>query len=208
MRNEPWYRDTGGPVGHRRPYLPAPPAPRRRLALPILLVVIPGLCLLGCGGAVVGYFVFGIERTSDPAQVRSALDGMTDMQVPPGLEPDNRSLQITGVEKAEFRSRSGRSYLIVGTGPRFGLRHSGTLRESRDRGRTAGGGRPESPAEQRTIKTTVREQPAEFIYRRYAETETVSGYFQGKQHPARLEAELSLREFPPGTAAALVASIR
>jgi hypothetical protein len=45
----------------------------------------------------------------------------------------------------------------------------------------AGGGQPESPAEERTIKATVRGQPAEFIYRRYLLTETVSGYFQGKQ---------------------------
>jgi hypothetical protein len=176
--------------------------------LPILLLVAAGLCLLCCGGAVVGYLVFGVESTSDPTQIRAALDGMTDVQLPSGLEPHTRSLQITGVEEVEFRSGSRQSYMIVGTGPRFGLQHSGTLRDSRDRGKVAGGGRAESPAEERTIKTTVREQPAEFIYRRYCDTETVSGYFQGKQYPCHLEVELSLREFPPGTGAALAESIR
>jgi hypothetical protein len=98
--------------------------------------------------------------------------------------------------------------LILATGPRFELQHSGTLRESRDRGRVAGGGRPESPLQERTINAAVRGQPAEFIYRRYSDTETVSGYFQGKQNAVRLEAELSLREFAPGTGATLVESIR
>jgi len=84
----------------------------------------------------------------------------------------------------------------------------GTLRESRDRGKIAGGGQPESPTEERTIKATIRGLPAEFIYRRYSGTETISGYFQGKQYPILLEAELSLREFRPGTAVELAESIR
>jgi hypothetical protein len=181
------------------------PARKRRYLLPILLVVAPLLC---CGTAVLGYFLFGVDSTSDPALVRAALDGITDVQLPPTLEPHIKSAQITGVETVEFRSRSGKSYLIVTTGPRFRLNHSGTLRESADRGTIAGGGRPESPTKERTIKATVRGQPAEFIYRCYSSTETISGYFQGKQNAVHLEGQLSLRDFSPGTAVALVESIR
>jgi hypothetical protein len=36
---------------------------------------------------VVGYLVFGVETTSDPAQIRAALDSMTDIQLAPGLDP-------------------------------------------------------------------------------------------------------------------------
>jgi hypothetical protein len=181
---------------------------KKWLSLPILLLVGAGVCVLFCGGSVVGYLIFGVERTSDPAQVRATLDNMTDVQIAEGLQPDNKSVEITGVETVEFRSGSRASYLIISTGPRFRLSHSGTLRESSDRGRVAGGGNPESPTENRTIKATIRGQPAEFIYRRYGKNETVSGYFQGKQFPVHLQAQLSLSEFSPGTAATLVESIR
>jgi hypothetical protein len=53
----------------------------------LLLAVVPGFCLLCCCGAVVAYLIFGIESTSDPVQIRAALDGMTDVQLPPGLGP-------------------------------------------------------------------------------------------------------------------------
>jgi hypothetical protein len=174
----------------------------------MLLVVIPISCFMCCGFSVVGYMIFGIQTTSDPAQVRGGLDGMTDMQLPAGLQPHLKMLQITGVDKVEFRSGSGGSFMSLTTGERFPLQHPGTLREASDRGKTAAGGRPESPAEQRAIIATVRGKRAEFIYRRYADTETVSGFFQGKKYPVHLEAELSLQDFPPGTAATLAESIR
>jgi hypothetical protein len=74
----------------------------------------------------VGYLVFGIERTSDPVQIRAALDGMADMQMPPGFEPYQKSLEITGVVTVDFRPGSRRSYVKFATGPRFQLQHTGT----------------------------------------------------------------------------------
>jgi pilus assembly protein CpaB len=32
------------------------------------LIVVAGVCLLGCGAAVVGYFMIGVERSSDPVE--------------------------------------------------------------------------------------------------------------------------------------------
>ena len=188
---------------------PAPPQSSGRWYLiPILLVGGAGLGMCCCGGTVIGYMIFGIQTTSDPAQVRAGLDGMTDIQLPAGLQPSSKMLQITGVEDVLCQSRTGRSFLSLKTGERFQLQHEGTLRDARDRGKIAAGGRPESPVERRTIKATVRGQRAEFIYKRYTEFETVSGYFQGKKYPVHLEGELSLDEFPSGTAATLVESIR
>src|SRR5262245_5667387 len=201
-----WMGEDDRDAFDRRAEVTARPPDGERHWLPILRVAAAGFCLFGCPGAVVGYFFFGVERTSDPAEVRAALDGMTEMQLPPGLEPVGKSVQMTGVEKAEFRSGSGGRYLVVGTGPRFRLRHGPTVRDPR---RWApGGGEPELPAEERTIPATVRGEPAEFIYRRYSDVETVSGYVQGKQYPVHLDAQFDLGEFAPGTAATLVESIR
>src|SRR5262245_3659995 len=206
MRSYPRYYDDDRGARPRRPRR-SRPAPKKSYLL-VILLSLAGLCLLGCGGAYVAYFVFGVKRTADPAQVQAGLDGMTSVQLPPGLGPHNKTVEITGVETVEFRSGSGQSYLIVSTGHLHTLRHSGSLRDSKDAGSRAGGGRPEKPAEERTITATVRGQPAECIYRRYSNTETISGYFQGKQYPVHLEVELNLGEFARGTAATLVASIR
>jgi hypothetical protein len=207
MRDYPRYHDDDRGPRPRRRRLSARPA-RKKPYLLLIVLALAGFCVLGCGGAYVAYFVFGVERTSDPAQVQAGLDSMASVQLPPGLAPHTKTVEATGVVTVEFRSASGRSYLIVTTGSLHTLRHSGSLRDSKDAGTRAGGGRPEKPAEERTITATVRGQPAEFIYRRYSTTETISGYFQGNQYPVHLEAELSLGEFARGAATTLVGSIR
>jgi hypothetical protein len=181
---------------------------RRKRRWAIVLVALAAAFGVLVFSACAGYFLFGVERTSDPAQIHAGLDGMTDMQLPAALGPYQKTIQITGVETVEFRSESGRSYLIVKTGPRFQLRRPDSLRDARDRGSRAGGGRPESPAAEQTITSTVRGQPAEFLYRRFVSSETVQGYFQGKQYAVHLEAQFDLTEFPAGTAAALVGTVR
>src|SRR4051812_13950881 len=97
----------------------------------MLLVVIPISCFMCCGFSVVVYMIVGIQTTSDPARVRAGLDGMTDMQLPAGLQPHLKRLQITGVDKVEFRSGSGGSFMSLTTGERFPLQHPDTLREAR-----------------------------------------------------------------------------
>jgi len=187
-----------------------PPRRRRRnrYLLPILLAA--GVGLLGlllvcvCGG----FYLFGIDKTSDPTTAQTTLDEIADFQVPTKLSSCETTKQFTGVVSVEFRSPSGRSFVKLTTGSRFSLNHSGTLREARDRGRVAGGGRAETPAAEETIPATIRGQKAEFICQRYAATETIKGFFQGKQYPVHVEGELDLAEFPAGSAAALARSIR
>jgi hypothetical protein len=199
--------ESGSRPRRRRP----PELPRRsrsRLPLIVLAIVCP-IVLLGLVGVViVGYFVLGVEKSSDPVEIQAALDSMGDVTIPTRLNPHTKTVEATGVESVEFRSASGDSYLRASTGKLFNLGHSGSLRDAKDQGKSAAGGKPEQPAAEEIIKATVRGQPAEFIYRRYSTTETVSGYFQGKKFAVHLEAELSLREFSPGTAAALARSIK
>jgi hypothetical protein len=203
---QPDPRNFSGPRG----FPPNPYPPPRRSGARFLFPILAGVgafCLLCCC-APVGYLILGTKWVFDPAEIRDALAGITDIELGPALNPSVRVIQVTGVESVEFRSTSGLSYVKLTTGARFPLQHSGTLRDARNRGEIAAGGRPEAPAQQQTIDRTVRGQKAQFIYRRYAKTETVSGYFQGKKYPVHLEAELDLSEFPPGVAAAISMTIK
>lgn len=208
MSDEPIFEEDAPQASHSGSPPPVSPARKKRSSLPILLALAAGLCLFCCVGAPVGYFLFGIEKSSDPAEIRAAFESMIDAEIPSGLEPFKKTVQITGVESVEFRSTSQQSFLDLRTGPRFGLQHAGTLRESRDRGRDVGGGSPETPINEEIITETIRGQPAEFIYRRYSDNETVSGYLQGKVHVVHFEAELSHDDFEPGTALLFAESIR
>ena len=115
---------------------PARPARKKRYLLLILLAVPACFVVLCCGG-IPAYLAFGVKNTSDPVEILAALESMTDVDLPPELEPHTKSSQITGVESVEFRSVSGQSYLMMGTGSRFRLQHASTLREDYDRGRVA-----------------------------------------------------------------------
>jgi hypothetical protein len=174
--------------------------------------------LIGCGGGlafalvVAGCAAFILSEyhtNSDPAAVRAAMARVTDVDIPDGLAPSKTATNSrTGLLTAEFKSPAGASFLTVTTRPGQELKHQGTLQDSRDRGRVAGGGSPEKLSATVTIPATVRGRPAEFVIRRYAGFEQVSGYFQGKEYPAFLEAELAYRDFPAGTGEKVVASIR
>jgi hypothetical protein len=175
---------------------------------PILLVGGMFMCPVAPFVAGLAYWLFGIETTRGAGETQAALDAMADVEVPSPLLPDSHSREITGWERVEFRSPSGRSYLLFRSGERAELQHESTLRDAFDSGRRASGRRAETPIEERTMSAILRGKPAAFIYRRYAGDETVSGYFQGKVHPVQFEAHFSFDEAIPGTGVTLVENIR
>ncbi len=185
--------------GHRPPQ-------KRSYLLPILAGV--AACLFVCCSisAIVGYFMFGIKTETDPHQVDAARERHADLDLPPELAPQSHQTELAGGETITYASPSGRSFFQLK--PVHSLSMRGTVRESHEQGQRAGGGRPEEPAEKKTIRSEVRGQPAEFEYRRYANYERVKGYFQGKVQPVAVEAEFDFREFPAGTAEKVVGAIR
>src|SRR5262245_59459555 len=111
MQPDPRFSAQGG--SHPRPYPQTQPRPSIwRYLLPILLVAGTGCSFLFCCcGSVVGYMIFGIERTFDPAEIRAGLEGMADVELPAGLQPSAKMVQITGVESVDFGSASGQSFV-------------------------------------------------------------------------------------------------
>jgi hypothetical protein len=57
----------------------------------------------------VGYLVFGIQRTSDPVEVRASLDGMTDVDLPPGLGSVDNHRNSTMMEATWTKARKFRA---------------------------------------------------------------------------------------------------
>jgi hypothetical protein len=197
-RTRPRRRGTRAPREKSNPWL---------IPLIILGATSP-FVFLCCAGAVVGLLYSSAKRSYDPAVIRKALDDMTDVTLPGGLKPEEKRTEVTGVISVSFESGSGQSYLRFTSGERFTLRRSRTVRESSDDGARTAGRQPEKPSVERRINVTVRGRPAEFIYRRFANNETVSGYFQGKQYPVHFEGQFRLGEFPADTADSMVRTIR
>src|SRR5262245_16886490 len=170
----------------------------------------------GCGAAIlffvailccVGFLFLEFRKSSDPVEIREAFARMTDMPVPDGLTPSTTSSNSrTNLERVEFISPTTNSYLVLTT--QKSLEHRSTIQDAYDRGVSAGGGRPENPIQSANHPLNIRGQPAEFLVRRYANFETVSGFFTGKNCPVFLEARFEHEAFPKGMAGEIVQAIQ
>lgn len=199
--------DDDEPRGGSRPARTRPKRGNRYL-LPILLAVgigLVGLVVVACCG---GYMLFGVDRSSDPAKAQATLDAMGDMQLPAGFTQCQTIKEMTGVVSVEYRSTSGRSYLYFTTGSAHPLRYPDSMRDARESGREMAGKRREMPTAEQTIPGNVRGQPAGYKVLRYANSEDVKGFFQGKKYAVQFYGEFDLTDFPAGTAAAFVQTIR
>jgi hypothetical protein len=181
-----------------------------------LRLLLFGGCAAGAAGLafcalvlVCGGLMLSEEHTNqDPGEMGAALARMTDLEVPAGLAASSTTTNTrTGHVSVDFGNPLGMNYLIFSTGPGQELRHEDTLMDSRERGTIVVVGRPEEPASPLRTRLTVRGRPAEFLIRRYAKFETVSGYFQGKRHLVFLQARFGYGQFAVGTAHQVVQSI-
>jgi hypothetical protein len=170
---------------------------RRARQLAALGLVAPGILFFGwCGIGLLGF-----RMSSNPQKVYDALAEIEPIEIPSGLEPDYASWNlVTGYKSVEFKHATTRSYLEVSMGPGYELEHGSTRQDSYDRGVTAAGGTPRAPTTTKKFRFVVRDHPAEFIHKNYANFETLSGFFQGRQRPVFLDARFDHTSYAPGTA--------